>query len=74
MSASEKGYNFVSGQKELDKIHKLLNENSKMSSEAKAKIKAYYAEIESGTIICIPYSWHDMLNDMNLSHISCKSV
>ncbi len=48
MSASEKGYNFVSAQKELDKIHKLLNENSKMSSEAKAKIKAYYAEIESG--------------------------
>ena len=48
MSASEKGYNFVSGQKELDKIHKLLNENSKMSSKAKAKIKAYYAEIESG--------------------------
>lgn len=48
MSASEKGYNFVSGQKELDKIHKLLNENSKMSSEAKAKIKVYYAEIESG--------------------------
>lgn len=48
MSAAEKGYNFVSGQKELDKIHKLLVENSKMSSEAKAKIKAYYAEIESG--------------------------
>lgn len=48
MSASEKGYNFVSGQKELDKIHKLLNENSKMSAEAKAKIKAYYREIESG--------------------------
>lgn len=48
MSAAEKGYNFVSGQKELDKIHKLLNENSKMSTEAKAKIKAYYAEIESG--------------------------
>ena len=48
MSASEKGYNFVSGQKELDKIHKLLNENSRMSSEAKAKIRAYYAEIESG--------------------------
>lgn len=48
MSASEKGYNFVSGQKELDKIHKLLNENSKMSTEAKAKIKAYYAEIKSG--------------------------
>ena len=48
MSAAEKGYNFVSGQKELDKIHKLLNENSKMSSEAKSKIKAYYREIESG--------------------------
>ena len=48
MSASEKGYNFVSGQKELDKIHKLLNENSKMSSEAKNKIRAYYREIESG--------------------------
>ena len=48
MSASEKGYNFVSAQKELDKIHKLLNENSKMSSDAKAKIRAYYAEIESG--------------------------
>ena len=48
MSAAEKGYNFVSGQKELDKIHKLLNENSKMSSEAKAKIRAYYVEIESG--------------------------
>lgn len=48
MSAAEKGYNFVSGQKELDKIHKLLAENSKMSAEAKAKIKAYYKEIESG--------------------------
>lgn len=48
MSAAEKGYNFVSGQKELDKIHKLLAENSKMSAEVKAKIKAYYAEIESG--------------------------
>lgn len=48
MSAAEKGYNFVSAQKELDKIHKLLNENSKMSSEVKNKIRAYYAEIESG--------------------------
>lgn len=48
MSAAEKGYNFVSAQKELDKIHKLINENSKMSSEAKNKIRAYYAEIESG--------------------------
>ena len=48
MSAAEKGYNFVSGQKELDKIHKILDENTRMSSEAKAKIKAYYKEIESG--------------------------
>ena len=48
MSAAEKGYNAVSGQKELDKIHKLLNENSKMSSKAKAQIKAFYKEIESG--------------------------
>lgn len=47
MSAAEKGYNAVSGQKELDKIHKLLNENSKMSSRAKAQIKAFYKEIES---------------------------
>lgn len=48
MSAAEKGYNAVSGQKELDKIHKLLNENSKMSSRAKAQIKVFYKEIESG--------------------------
>jgi TP901 family phage tail tape measure protein len=48
MSAAEKGYKFEAGQKELDKIHKLLNENSRMSSEAKDKIRAYYAEIESG--------------------------
>ena len=48
MSAAEKGYDAVSGQKELDKIHKLFNENSKMSSKAKAQIKAFYKEIESG--------------------------
>ena len=48
MSASEKGYNFVSGQKELDKIHNILEKNSSMSSEAKEKIRAYYKEIESG--------------------------
>ena len=48
MSAAEKGYNFISAQKELDKIHNLINENSKMSSEAKVKIQAYYREIESG--------------------------
>ena len=48
MSAAEKGYNFVSGQKELDKIHNILEKNSRMSSEAKEKIRAYYKEIESG--------------------------
>lgn len=48
MSAAEKGYNFVSAQKELDKIHKILTENSRMSSDAKNKIRAYYKEIESG--------------------------
>ena len=42
MSAAEKGYNAVSGQKELDKIHKILNENTKMSAKAKAQIKAFY--------------------------------
>lgn len=48
MSASQKGYSLVSGQKELDKIRQILKENSAMSSDAKAKIKAYYKEIESG--------------------------
>lgn len=48
MSAAEKGYNFVSAQKELDKIHKILTENSRMSSDAKNKIRTYYKEIESG--------------------------
>lgn len=47
MSASQKGYSLVSGQKELDKIRQILKENSAMSSDAKAKIKAYYKEIES---------------------------
>lgn len=48
MSAAEKGYDAVSGQKELDKIHKILNENTKMSAKAKAQIKAFYKEIEGG--------------------------
>ena len=48
MSASQKGYSLVSGQKELDKIRQILKENSAMSSDAKAKIKAYYKEIENG--------------------------
>ena len=48
MSAAEKGYNALSGQKELDKINKILNENTKMSAKAKAQIKAFYKEIEDG--------------------------
>lgn len=48
MSASEKGYSQLSGQKEIDKINKILRENSAMSSEAKAKIKAYKQELVSG--------------------------
>ena len=48
MSSAEKGYDAVSGQKELDKIHKILNENTKMSAKAKAQIKAFYKEIEGG--------------------------
>ena len=48
MSAAEKGYDFLSGQKELDKIYKILKEHTAMSAEAKAQIRAYYKEIESG--------------------------
>lgn len=48
MSAAEKGYSLVSGQKELDKINNILKEHSGMSQEAKNQIKAYYAEIKSG--------------------------
>nr|DAW08949.1 MAG TPA: minor tail protein [Caudoviricetes sp.] len=48
MSASEKGYSRLAGQKEIDKINKILRENSAMSSEAKAKIKAYKQELISG--------------------------
>lgn len=48
MSAAEKGFDRLAGQKELDKISKILSENTKMSAEAKAKIRAYYNEIASG--------------------------
>lgn len=48
MSASEKGYSQLVGQKEIDEINKILRENSAMSSEAKAKIKAYKQELISG--------------------------
>ena len=48
MSAAQKGFSLIAGQKELDKIRQILKDNSAMSAEAKAKIKAYYNEIESG--------------------------
>ena len=48
MSAAEQGYSQLAGQKEIDKINKILRENSAMSSEAKAKIKAYKQELISG--------------------------
>ena len=48
MSAAEKGYSLVSGQKELDKINQILKEHSAMSRSAKNQIKAYYDEIKSG--------------------------
>ena len=48
MSASEKGSSQLAGQKEIDKINKILRESSAMSSEAKAKIKAYKQELISG--------------------------
>lgn len=59
----------------------LLNElkgkdASLVTSDDISKLDEYEKKIKDtiATIICIPYSWHDMLNDMNLSHISCKSV
>lgn len=48
MSASQKGYTLVSGQKELDKIDRLLEENTNLSRQAKEQIQAYYNEIASG--------------------------
>ena len=48
MSSSEKGYTFLAGQKELDKINKILKENSAMSKEAKKQIRAYYDQIKYG--------------------------
>lgn len=48
MSAAEKGYTLLSGQKAMDKINGILKENSAMSREAKAQIRAWYNEIASG--------------------------
>ena len=48
MSASEKGYSKLQGEKEIDKINQTLKENSAMSQEAKNKIKAFKQELMSG--------------------------
>ncbi len=48
MSASEKGYSKLQGQKEIDKINQILKENSAMFQEAKNKIKAFKQELMSG--------------------------
>lgn len=48
MSAAEKGFTLLSGQKAMDKINGILKENSAMSREAKAQIRAWYNEIASG--------------------------
>ena len=48
MSAAEKGYSLLSGQKAMDKINSILKENSAMSKEAKNQIRAWYNEIASG--------------------------
>lgn len=48
MSAAEKGFDQLAAQKELDKISKILSENTRMSKEARAKIQIYYDEIASG--------------------------
>ena len=48
MSAVEKGLDQLSAQKEIDKINKLLEENTRMSDSAKAKINAFKKELMSG--------------------------
>ena len=48
MSAAQKGYSLLAGQKALDKINSLVKENSNMSRAAKNQIKAWYDEIASG--------------------------
>lgn len=48
MTASQKGYDQLAGEKELNKISQILRENSNMSDKAKAEIRDYYHQIESG--------------------------
>ena len=48
MTAAQKGYTQLGAEKALDKISKMVKENSKMSRQAKAEIKAWYDQIASG--------------------------
>ena len=47
-SAGEKGYENISVTKIASQINKLLEDNTRMSEEAKNKIKEYYAEVSKG--------------------------
>ena len=47
-SGGEKGYENISATKIAAQINKLLEDNTRMSKEAKEQIKAYYAEAASG--------------------------
>lgn len=48
MTAAQKGYTQLGAEKAMDKISQILKENSKMSRQAKADIKAWYDQIKSG--------------------------
>mgnify|MGYP004654790621 FL=1 len=48
MTAAQKGYDQLAGEKELNKISQILRENSNMSEKAKAEIRDYYHQIKSG--------------------------
>lgn len=48
MTAAQKGYTQLGAEKAMDKISQMLKENSKMSRQAKADIKAWYDQIASG--------------------------
>ena len=48
MTAAQKGFTQLSGQKAMAKINALVKENSKMSRSAKNQIKAWYDQIKSG--------------------------
>lgn len=48
MTAAQKGYDQLAGEKELNKISQMLHDNSNMSEKAKAEIRDYYNQIKSG--------------------------